>query len=139
MSSATSAPVAWSRLPEGSSAKSMEGAISDMYGHGALPGDPGTAWMATLHSFQPGKGYGASSYTNEKDVDDLLEAQKREMDPDKRLTIVKQIAKIKSDRLLGGITTYRPLATFAWHSNVKYVPWPTPPGIWAGMQEIGYK
>jgi len=126
------------RWPEGSSAKSMEGAISDMYGHGGLPGDPGTAWQATLHSFEPGKGYGVSSYTSEKDVDELIEAQKREMDPAKRLPIVQQIARIKNERLLGGITTYRPLSTFAWRDTVDFVPWATP-GIWHELQEIGFK
>ena len=51
---------------------------------------------------------------------------------------MQQIARIKNERLLGGITTYRPLATFAWRYSLNFVPWPTP-GIWHEMQEIGFK
>jgi len=126
------------RWPEGSSAKTMEGVVSDMYGHGGVPGDPGTAWQAMLHSFEPGKGYGASSFTNEKDVDELIGRQRREMDLSKRLPIIKEIARIKHERVLGGVTTYRPLSTIAWRNTISFTPWPMP-GYWHQMQQIGPK
>jgi len=126
------------RWPEGSSAKTMEGVISDMYGHGGLPGDPGTAWQAMLHSFEPGKGYGVSSYSNDAEVDGLIEAQRREMDRDKRIEILRKIARLKHERVLGGITTYRPLATFVWRKEVTFVPWSLP-GYWHQMQQIGFE
>ena len=126
------------RWPEGSSAKTMEGLISDMYGHGGLPGDPGTAWQAMLHSFEPGKGYGASSYSNDAEVDALILAQRREMNQDKRVEILKKIARLKHERVLGGVTTYRPLATFVWRKNVKFIPWPAP-AYWHQMQQVGFE
>jgi peptide/nickel transport system substrate-binding protein len=112
--------------------------INDMYGHGSLPGDPGTAWQAMLHSFVPGKGFGASSYTNDAEVDDLIEQQRREMNHDKRIVLLQKIARLKHERVLGGVTTYRPLATFAWRKEVKFEPWPAP-GYWHQMQEIGFE
>ena len=126
------------RWPEGSSAKTMEGVISDMYGHGGLPGDPGTAWQAMLHSFEPGKGLGVSSYSTDAEVDRLIEAQRREMDREKRIEILKKIAQLKHERLLGGVTTYRPLATFVWRKDVKFTPWPSP-GYWHQMQQVGFE
>lgn len=125
------------RWPADSPVKSMEGIISDMYGHGGLPGDPGTAWQATLHSFEPGTGFGVSSYSNDKEVDALIQQQRREMNREKRLEILKKIALLKNERVLGGITTYRPLSTFAWRSNVKFTPWASP-AYWHQLQEVGF-
>jgi hypothetical protein len=39
---------------------------------------------------------------------------------------------------VGGVTTYRPLATFVWRKGVKFKPWPAP-GYWHQMQEIGFE
>ncbi|HEY0418463.1 MAG TPA: ABC transporter substrate-binding protein, partial [Acetobacteraceae bacterium] len=113
----------------------MDGVINGMYGHG-IPGDPGTAWAQTLHSFAQGGGWGASSQTNDPEVDGLIEAQKREMDTARREAILRHIARLKYERILGGISVYRPLMTFAWRDAVQFTPWAMP-GIWHQMQEIG--
>ena len=112
----------------------MDGIINGMYGHG-IPGDPATAWAQTLHSWEPGRGWGASSYTTDTEVDGLIEAQQSEMDLAKRATIVRRIARLKQERVLGGLTIYRPLQTFAWRDKVTFTPWAMP-GIWHQMQEI---
>jgi peptide/nickel transport system substrate-binding protein len=115
--------------------RQMDGVINGMYGHG-IPGDPGTAWAQTLHSYTPGGGWGASSQTEDPEIDALIEAQKREMDIPKRETILRRIARLKYDRFLGGLSIYRPLMTFAWRDRVDFTPWAMP-GIWHQMQEIG--
>ncbi len=71
-------------------------------------------------------------------MDKLIEEQRSEMDPVKRLVLVRHIAELKNDQVLGGIPTYRPTFTLAWHDNVAFTPWPTP-GLWRSMQEIGFK
>jgi peptide/nickel transport system substrate-binding protein len=60
------------------------------------------------------------------------------MDPEKREALLKRIARIKHERVLGGLPTYRPLVTFAWRGDrVSYRPWPA--GFWRNFQEIGLK
>lgn len=113
----------------------MDGIINARYGHG-IPGDPGLAWSLTLHSWEPGKGFGASSYTSDPEIDALLGAQAHEMDRAKREEIVRRIARLKQERVEAGLTIYRPLQTIAWRDSVAYTPWAMP-GIWHQMQEIG--
>ncbi len=116
----------------------MDGAISWMWGQG-IPGDPGMAWGGHLHSYVPGTGWGSYSFTNDPEADKLVEQQRRILDPDKRAALLQQIAALKHDKVLGGITTYRPLVTFAWRTNkMSWTPWPTP-GFWRNFQEIGLK
>ncbi len=121
------------RVPEG--APQMDGIINGMYGHG-FPGDPATAWAQTLHSWQPGRGWGASSYSNDPEVDALIEAQQAEMDIARRTSLLRQIARLKHDRVLGGLSIYRPLQTFAWHDSIAFTPWANP-GLWHQIQQIG--
>jgi peptide/nickel transport system substrate-binding protein len=123
------------RWPTG---REMDGVLSDLYGHGGLPGDPDLAWASTMHSFVPSGGWGASSFVSDPAVDKLIEEQKHEMDPAKRLVMVRNLARIKNEQLLAGITTYRPLVTFAWHDDIDFSPWAMP-GYWHQMQEIGVK
>jgi peptide/nickel transport system substrate-binding protein len=124
------------RWPEGSTQKVMDGAASSMYGHGG--NDVSNAWAATLHTFEPARGFGSSSNTSIPELDKMIEEQKREMDPEKRIILIRKIAEIKHDQVLAGITTYRPLITLAWRDNVHFVPWAMP-AYWRGMQEIGFK
>ena len=43
------------------------------------------------------------------------------------------------DEVLGGLTTYRPLVTLAWHTDdVGFVPSPWP-GAWHDFQQISVK
>jgi peptide/nickel transport system substrate-binding protein len=113
----------------------MDGIINAMYGHG-IPGDPGTAWGQMLHSYTPGAGWGASSRDSDPEVDGLIAAQRAEMDPARREPIIRRIARLKHERMLGGLSMYRPLQTFAWRDKVQFIPWANP-GIWHQMQQVG--
>jgi peptide/nickel transport system substrate-binding protein len=115
----------------------MDGVISWMWGQG-IPGDPGTAWAGHLHSFVAGKGWGSYSYANDPELDAMVEEAKRTMDPAKREAVLQRIGKLKHERVLGGLPTYRPLVTIAWRDKVDYTPWPWP-GFWRNLQQIGLK
>lgn len=112
----------------------MDGVLSWMYSQG-LPGDPANPWGSHLHSFVPGKGWGSYSYTNDPDSDTMIEQLRATMDVGKREALIKKIGKHKHDNVLGGMTTYRPVVTFAWRDKVAFKPWPYP-GAWRGFQEI---
>jgi len=123
------------RWPEGSTQKVMDGAASSMYGH--TGNDVGNPWAATLHSYDAARGFGSSSYTSIPEIDRMVEEQKHEMNPERRTEMIRRLAQIKNEQVLGGIPTYRPLVTFAWRDNVRYVPWPA--GSWRSLQELGFK
>ena len=61
-----------------------------------------------------------------------------EMNLEKRTELIKKIARIKHERVAGGLTTYRPIVTLAWRDKVTFTAWPSP-GFWRSMQEIGLK
>jgi len=72
-------------------------------------------------------------------MDRLVEEQRRIMDPEERAALLRKIARIKRDRVLGGFTTYRPLVTLAWRTDkVSFTPWPWP-GYYRNFQEIGVR
>ncbi|MCY1240322.1 hypothetical protein D9M72_531630 [compost metagenome] len=92
-----------------------------------------------MHSYQGGGGWGTYSYTNDPEVDALLEKQRQTMDPAARTALLRQIARLKQERVLGGLPTYRPLVTFAWRDNkINYVPWPIR-DYWRSFQEVSWK
>jgi peptide/nickel transport system substrate-binding protein len=115
----------------------MDGVLSWMWSQN-LPGDPAVAWAGHLHSFVEGKGWGSYSQTNDAQADAMVEELKATMDLDKRVELIKKIARYKHDNVLGGLTTYRPMITLAWRDKVDFKPWPYP-GYWRGFQEIGLK
>ncbi len=115
----------------------MDGVYSNMWGQG-LPGDPGTAWAGHIHTYVPGAGWGATSVHSDPELDAMIEELKRTMDLEQRDALIKKIARIKHERVAGGLTTYRPVVTFAWRDKVTFKPWPSP-GFWRNMQEIGLK
>jgi peptide/nickel transport system substrate-binding protein len=112
----------------------MNGLYNNMWPHG-LPGDPTTPWSGHVHTYQPGTGWGSSSYHSDPELDAMIEKLKQTMDPKARDELVRKIARIKHDRVAGGLTTYRPVVTFAWHDKVNFTAWPT--GDWHSMQQIG--
>ncbi len=114
----------------------MDGVISWMWGQG-LPGDPGMGWLGHMHSYQPGTGFGTYSYDADPEVDALTEQQSQTMDPVVREALLKKIAVVKQERVLGGVPTYRPLVTFAWRDKLNYTPWPV--HYWRVFQEVGWK
>lgn len=128
----------WINLGRRDTAPDMDGIGSWMWSHG-LPGDPGTPWLGHMHSYQAGRGLGAYSYTDNAEMDALLRAQQTTMDPARREAMLKEIARIKHDQVLGGLPTYRPMVTIAWrNTKVAFKPWPGP-GWWRNFQEIGLK
>ncbi|MHC1950428.1 ABC transporter substrate-binding protein [Bradyrhizobium sp. UFLA06-06] len=113
----------------------MDGVLMWMWGH-RLPGDPAESWSGMLHSFIPSKGFGSYSYTNDPKADAMIEELKTTMAPEKRVELIKQIARYKHENVLGGVTTYRPVITFAWRDNIEFRPWPS--GSWRVFQEVSF-
>jgi len=128
--------VPWIKMGRRRDAPDMDGVISWMWGHGVV-GDPGSPWAGHLHCYTPGTGWGSYSTYCDPMFDELIEQQKGEMDPVKRETILKMIARLKHKMIAGGLTTYRPMVTFAWKSKVRYKPWPG--AYFHELQEIGLK
>lgn len=116
----------------------MDGILMFTWGVG-VPGDMGRAWMGMAHSFVPGTGVGLYSYTNDPKLDEMLQRQNKIMDSDKRRDLLREIARYKYDNLLGGLTTYVPLKTFAWRGDkLEFRSWPWP-GNWHEMLELKAK
>jgi peptide/nickel transport system substrate-binding protein len=116
----------------------LDGLISQMWGHG-IPGDPGTSWDGLLHSYVPGTAFGLFGTISDPETDTLLDQQRETLDATKRAALLQRIAHIKHDKLLGTLSTYRPMVTFAWRtSKVSFTPWPWP-GYWRSFQELGIR
>ncbi|MBW2622833.1 MAG: ABC transporter substrate-binding protein [Deltaproteobacteria bacterium] len=127
----------WIKMGRRADKPEMDGVISWMWGHG-LTGDPGLSpWPGHLHSYHAGTGWGSYSYSNDPEIDKMIEEQKVTMDPVKRMAIIKQIARLKHERVVGGLTTYRPMVTFAWRDHVSFTPWPA--GYFHELRQIGLK
>lgn len=113
----------------------MDGLIIWTWAYLAVPGDPTRDLFGSLHSFVPGTGFGTYSYTSEPDLDGLIEAQNRIMDRERREAAIRDIMRLKHERLVGGIPTYMPVTAFAWRSDkVDYTPWP-----WSWRNMIGLR
>ena len=116
----------------------MDGILAFTWGVG-VPGDPSRPWAGHLHSYVEGTGYGQYSTANEPEMDALVKEQNATMDRAKRLALVKKIARLKHEQLVGGIPTYLSRVTFAWRGDkINYTPWPWM-GNWREMLEIGVK
>ena len=111
----------------------MDGLMSAMWGHG-LPGDPTIAWSGHVHTANDG--WGRTSYSSDSEVDELVRDLRRTMDKARRIELIKAIARLKNDRVLGGLPTYRPLVTLAWRDTINFRPWPG--AFWRSMREIGH-
>ena len=57
------------------------------------------------------------------------------MDPELRVQRIQALARLKHERVAGGLPAYRPMLTLAWRDTVKFKPWPD--AFWRSMQEIG--
>jgi peptide/nickel transport system substrate-binding protein len=115
----------------------VDGLFMNMWGHG-LPGDPGTPWAGHLHSFVKGEGWGMTAHQSDPQFDDLVKQLKRTMDLGERDALIKHIARLKHEKVAGGLPLYRPVVTLAWRDKVTFNPWPAP-GFWRGLQEVGLK
>jgi peptide/nickel transport system substrate-binding protein len=129
---------AWIQLGKrGEDTRDMDGPTHWMWGHGT-PGDPGSAWEGHLHTYVPGKGLGSYSYSSDPKADALIQEARTIMNPAAREEKLREIARLKNDKVLGGLPTYQPLTSFAWRKDkVEYTPWPA--GYWRTLQEIKVK
>ncbi len=113
----------------------VDGIINWQWPQG-LPGDPGSAWMGHLHTYEPGKGWGAYSYSSDPEVDTLLERQAAVLDEKQRNELLKRVAALKHERVLGGLPTYLPTITFAFRDTIDWTLWPDRNAQWRTMQQI---
>jgi peptide/nickel transport system substrate-binding protein len=129
---------AWINFGRRATSTGLDGPISWMWSQG-VPADPGVPWAGHLHSYQKGTGWGSYSHTEDAEMDRLVEEQRQIMDPAKRDALLRRIAVIKRDKVLGGFPTYRPLVTLAWRTDkVTFIPWPWP-GYYRSFTEIGVR
>lgn len=122
---------AWINLGRRDARPEMDGIASWMWGHGAL-GDPTDPWSGHLHSY--GDGWGWYSYHDDAELDALVETLRVTAEPEAKAALIRKIARLKHERVAGGIPTYRPLVTLAWRDTLRFVPWPQ--ANWRMMRDI---
>ena len=67
-----------------------------------------------------------------------MEELKTIMDPAKRDSMARRIARYKNENVLGGMTTYQPMITLAWRADkVDFKAWPG--GAWRVFQDVAVK
>ena len=125
---------AWINLVRVNARPVMDGIVSTMWGHG-LPGDPTDAWSGHVHT--SGDGWGTYSYHSDPELDDMIKQLRTTMDLKRQEELIRAVARVKHERVAGGIPTYRPLITFAWSDRIEFKPWPG--ACWRAMREIGLR
>ena len=123
---------AWINLGRRDARPEMDGIVSWMWGHG-LPGDPSDAWSGHLHS--NGDSWGAYSYHADEELDRLVEQVRTTLDVDEKDRLIRRVARLKHERVAGGLPTYRPKVTFAWRDSLEFHP--EPGASWRAMRRIG--
>ncbi len=123
---------AWINLGRRDARPEMDGIASWMWGHGAL-GDPTDAWGGHLHSYRDGWGW--YSYHDDPELDEMVETLRVTADPEAKEALIREIARLKHERVAGGLPTYRPLVTLAWRDTLRFEPWPQ--ANWRMMRDIG--
>jgi len=117
---------AWINRGRRVSPPDMPTMIHWMWGHGIPPGDLNAPLSGHVHKYVEGTGWGSYSYHDDPELNKLVEEQMAEMDPAKRNEMIKNILRIKHERVAGGVELYRPLVSFAmWDDKVKWTPWPS--------------
>ena len=64
----------------------------------------------------------------------LVEELRTTMDASAHEALARKIARLKHERVTGGLPSYRPMITFAWRDNLKFTPWPN--AFWRSMRDI---
>ena len=123
---------AWINLGRRDARPEMDGIASWMWGHGTL-GDPTDAWSGHLHSY--GDGWGWYSYHDDPELDEMVQTLRVTVEPEAKEGLLREIARLKHERVAGGVPTYRPLVTLAWRDTLRFVPWPQ--ANWRMMRDIG--
>ncbi len=122
---------AWINLGRRDARPEMDGIASWMWGHGTL-GDPTDAWSGHLHSY--GDGWGWYSYHDDPELDRMIQTLRVTVEAGAREALLREVARLKHERVAGGIPTYRPLVTLAWRDTFRFVPWPQ--ANWRMMRDI---
>ncbi len=122
---------AWINLIRVGARPTMDGLVNGMWGQG-IPGDPTDAWSGHLHT--PGDGWGTYSYHSDPEMDAMIERLRATLDPAEHEELARQIARIKHERVAGGLPSYRPMITLAWRNTLKFKPWPG--AFWRSMREL---
>ncbi len=123
---------AWINLGRRDARPEMDGIVSWMWGHGTL-GDPTDAWSGHLHSY--GDGWGWYSYHDDPELDEMVQTLRVTVEPEAKEALLREIARLKHERVAGGLPTYRPLVTLAWRDTLRFKPWPQ--ANWRMMRDIG--
>ena len=120
---------AWIAVGRRFSPPHMDGIFSTMWGQG-LPGDPTDAWSGHIHT--TGDGWGTYSYHSDPQLDALIKELRKTMETARRVELIRQIARLKHERVAGGFPTYRPMLTLAWRDHLDFQPWPG--AFWRSMR-----
>ena len=123
---------AWINLGRRFARPEMDGVMNTMWGQG-LPGDPTDAWSGHVHT--AGDGWGTYSYHSDPELDALVEDLRTTMEPERRVELIRQIARLKHERVAGGLPSYRPMITLAWRDTLDFKPWPG--AFWRSMRGLG--
>ncbi|MEE2777867.1 MAG: ABC transporter substrate-binding protein [Acidobacteriota bacterium] len=123
---------AWINLGRRDARPEMDGIGHWMWGQG-LPGDPTDAWSGHLHS--TGDAWGPYSYHADSELDAVVEELRATMDLGEKEALIRRIARVKHDRVAGGLPTYRPLLTMAWRDSLDFLPEPL--AGWHSMRGLG--
>ena len=122
---------AWVHVLRAASRPTMDGIINAM-GRQGLPGDPTDAWSSQLHTYTDR--WGRLSYHADSEFDGLIQTLRTTLDPGRRERLARRIARLKHERVAGGLPTYQPLVSFAWRDTIAFRPWPA--AYWRSMYEI---
>ncbi|MDE0691192.1 MAG: ABC transporter substrate-binding protein [Gammaproteobacteria bacterium] len=123
---------AWINLARRFARPEMDGVLNTMWGQG-LPGDPTDAWAGHVHS--AGDGWGNYSYHSDPELDALIEELRTTMAQGRRVELIRHIARLKHERVAGGLPSYRPMITLAWRDTLDFSPWPG--AFWRSMRGMG--
>ena len=120
---------AWIAVGRRFSRPYMDGIWSTMWGQG-LPGDPTDAWSGHVHT--AGDGWGTYSYHADPVLDGMIEELRKTMAVERRIALIRDIARLKHEQVAGGLPTYRPMITLAWRRGIDFEPWPA--AFWRSMR-----
>ena len=82
-----------------------------------------------------GDSWGTYSYHADDELDRLVEQVRTTLDVDEKDRLIRRVARLKHERVAGGLPTYRPKVTFAWRDSLEFHP--EPGASWRAMRDIG--
>lgn len=115
---------AWLNMARREGTPDLDGILVMAWGYTSVPADPHRDWMGRMHSFASGTGFGAFSYANDPEIDELVKVQGQLMDINERKESLKSTAGIIHDRIVGGVPLYLPKTNLAWSNSINFTPLP---------------